>query len=386
MSDNEYAAQVQTLVDESYETFAAFALLAFEYVITFDREVRLVWGRKVTGATILFVLNRYWLFFQYVTQVVTTYPISQHVTHSCDIVGRMIIVGNAGPPFIWAAFSALRGYALSGRKWWIGILIALFYIPDIVINCIYYSGLTPIAVEPPFNCLLAADLSETTWIHFVISSRVCLIVGDLIVLIVTWHSTFGITRAAKVANIRMSLTNAILKDGECLLILNVVNIIINAVPNLSAVSAFQDPITSILVSRFLLNLRDTVGGGGGDGVVDCDTRPSFVRSARHARPMSTNLQFAEFVDSMGADLDHSLSETDSVSRSVEWSEVEDLGGGEATTGNELSSLSASTSVMHSSGEMGCSITPVDEEARTSPLESWDRALRRAESGPGSNST
>lgn len=56
------------------------ALLAYEYVITFDREVRLVWGGGVTGANTLFVLNRYWLFFQYVTQVVTTYPISQTVS------------------------------------------------------------------------------------------------------------------------------------------------------------------------------------------------------------------------------------------------------------------------------------------------------------------
>ncbi len=55
--------------------------------------------------------------------------------------------------------------------------------------------------------------SLLTALAVTIASRVCLIVGDLIVLIVTWHSTFSITRAAQVANIRMSLTGAILKDG-----------------------------------------------------------------------------------------------------------------------------------------------------------------------------
>ncbi|EIW64011.1 uncharacterized protein TRAVEDRAFT_67927 [Trametes versicolor FP-101664 SS1] len=330
MSDNELVDEVQTLFNETYYTFAAFALLAYEYVITFDREVRLVWGGGVTGANTLFVLNRYWLFFQYVTQVVTTYPISQT---SCTVVGYMVIVGNGGPPFIWAVFSTLRGYALSGRKWWVAILIFAFFLPDIVLTAIYYSRLVPIAVEPPFNCLLASNLPEATWIQFTIASRVCLIVGDLIVLIVTWHSTFGITRAARVANIRMSLTTAILKDGTlyfaCLLILNVVNIIVNAVPNSSAVSAFQDPVTSILVSRFLLNLRDTLGGDVHD------TRPSFVASTRNGpHAASTGMQFANFVDPMGAELDHGLSGSDG-SYSTEWSEGDD----ERFADNEMASLS-----------------------------------------------
>ncbi|KAI0359561.1 hypothetical protein OH77DRAFT_1420084 [Trametes cingulata] len=316
-ASGEYAAATQDI-----------ALLAFEYVITLDREVRLVWGRKATGATVLFVLNRYWLFFQYITQVITTYPLSQSVStnsgsYVCEVVGYMVIVGNGGPPFIWAAFSTLRGYALSGRKWWVAPLIFAFYIPDIVVNCIYYSKLAPVALAPPFNCLLSNGLPEITWIHFTIAGRVCLIAGDLLVLLITWRSTFGITRAAKVAKVQMSLTNAILKDGACLLILNVVNIVVNAVPNDSAVSAFQDPITSILVSRFLLNLRDTFRGGGDE------TRPSFVRSY-HGRTATTTVQFADFVDPMGADLDHSLS-SDHSSTSLDWRF-------ESTTGNELASF------------------------------------------------
>ncbi|KAI0369027.1 hypothetical protein BV20DRAFT_968519 [Pilatotrama ljubarskyi] len=322
-----YAAAVETLINETYYTLAAFALLAFEYFITLDREARLVWDRKATGATVLFVLNRYWLFFQYITQVITTYPLSQKLfltTRRCEVVGYMVIVGNGGPPFVWAAFSTLRGYALSGRKWWVAPLIFVFYVPDIILNCIYYSKLVPVALSPPFNCLLSNGLPESTWVHFTIAGRVCLIAGDLVVLIVTWSSTFGITRAANAAKVQMSLTNAILKDGTCLLILNVVNIIVNAVPNNSAVSAFQDPITSILVSRFLLNLRDTFTSG------EDETRPSFVRSYR-GRTTATTVQFADFVDPMGADLDHGISASHD---SLAWSDW----GCESTTGNELASF------------------------------------------------
>ncbi|KAI0669609.1 hypothetical protein C8Q78DRAFT_977205, partial [Trametes maxima] len=329
-------------INQTDYTLAAFALLAFEYAITLDREVRLVWGRKVSGATLLFILNRYWLFFQYVTQVVTTYPISETVSYEyrvCNVVGYMVLVGNGGPPFIWAAFSTLRGYALSGRRWWIGLLILTLFIPDIVLTVVYYSKLKPAVLPPPFNCVLSSNTPESTWIHLpavVIAGRICLIVGDLLVLIITWHSTYAIRRAAHDGQLRMSLTKAILKDGTlyfaCLLILNVANIIVNAVPNSSAVSAFQDPITSILVSRFLLNLRDTSGG------VDVDmgsTRPSFVRSYRdHRRTTASTLQFSGFMDPMGADLDHGLT---SVSDDpITWDGGED--GDACSEGNDISSL------------------------------------------------
>ena len=37
----------------------ASALIFFEYLLTFDQEVRLFWGKKLTGAVVLFVINRY---------------------------------------------------------------------------------------------------------------------------------------------------------------------------------------------------------------------------------------------------------------------------------------------------------------------------------------
>ncbi|KAI9062447.1 hypothetical protein FKP32DRAFT_1677387 [Trametes sanguinea] len=313
-----YIAAVRTIINETYYTLAAFVLLAFEYVITLDREVRLVWGRKTTGATVLFVLNRYWLFFEYITQVITMFPITvprfEHtllLATTCNVIGYMVIVGNAGPPLIWAAFSTLRGYALSGRKWWIAPLIFVFYVPHFILNCLYYAKLKPELAPPPFNCLLSSSIGEQTWID-----------------------TFAITKAASVARMRMSLTNAILKDGTiyfvCLLILNVVNIVVNAVAENGAVSAFQDPITSILVSRFLLNLRDTFGSD------EHDTRPSFVRSHR-GPTLLTTVQFADFVDPMGAELTHSFPA--SSEPSLTWTDED---GDWSADSNELSTLSATT--------------------------------------------
>ncbi|KAI9062446.1 hypothetical protein FKP32DRAFT_1593603 [Trametes sanguinea] len=327
--DEAYIAAVGTLTSEIYYTLAApFALLAYEYVITLDREVHLVWGRKLTGATVLFVLNRYWLFFEYITQTITVYPLSEavmHCTSSCNVVTYCTIIGNAGPPLIWAAFSTLRGYALSGRKWWTAPLIFICYLPHFILNCVWYASMKPELNPPPFNCGYSSSLSEETWIN-----RTCLILGDLIVLAITWRSTFGITRAANAVRMRTSLTNALLKDGMCLLILNVINIVVNVVAKTSGVSALQDPITSILVSRFLLNLRDTFENN------EHDSRPSFVRSHRGPAVL-TSLQFADFVEPMGAELTHSLPA--SSVPSMTWT---DATGEWTEESNELSSFSATT--------------------------------------------
>ena len=37
----------------------SLALIFFEYTLTFDQEVRLFWGKKLTGAVSLFFANRY---------------------------------------------------------------------------------------------------------------------------------------------------------------------------------------------------------------------------------------------------------------------------------------------------------------------------------------
>lgn len=35
------------------------ALIFYEYAITIDNEVRLIWRRRITGASVIFFLNRY---------------------------------------------------------------------------------------------------------------------------------------------------------------------------------------------------------------------------------------------------------------------------------------------------------------------------------------
>ena len=50
------------IVTQAYEPshyLTTSALIFFEYIITFDQEVKLFWGKKLTGAIGLFFANRY---------------------------------------------------------------------------------------------------------------------------------------------------------------------------------------------------------------------------------------------------------------------------------------------------------------------------------------
>ncbi|KAI0740404.1 hypothetical protein C8Q76DRAFT_790867 [Earliella scabrosa] len=58
-SGAELAALYGALVIENYCGFAILALVLCEHFVTFPEEVQLFWKRKWTGASVLFLANRY---------------------------------------------------------------------------------------------------------------------------------------------------------------------------------------------------------------------------------------------------------------------------------------------------------------------------------------
>ncbi|TBU55130.1 hypothetical protein BD310DRAFT_826441, partial [Dichomitus squalens] len=89
------------------------ALLAYDYIITFNSEVTLFWmGGHLSGATILFLLNRYVTLAERIVSV-SSFPYSVEVclpTVSSSFVATVVLRAVQYLP--WAAFSTLRSYAL----------------------------------------------------------------------------------------------------------------------------------------------------------------------------------------------------------------------------------------------------------------------------------
>ena len=49
------------------------ALLTYDYLLTFSGEIQFVWSRKFSGATVVFVLNRYVTLFSKIVLPISTF-------------------------------------------------------------------------------------------------------------------------------------------------------------------------------------------------------------------------------------------------------------------------------------------------------------------------
>ncbi|KAI0368193.1 hypothetical protein BV20DRAFT_980856 [Pilatotrama ljubarskyi] len=354
---------------EDCANFAEATLIFYEYFITFGSEVRLIWRRKITGASVLFFLNRYIMVFQNGITIASHWPMPDlvcrahfyilpsspaHTTalpayiclrlpcQSCTALAWMDIVLNLLPYFIWNGlfFHVLRNRPSCGSF--------EYDIPS----------MNPDNMPPPYNCEVDNAMNRrknsplklrvpVTPMTYVLTGA---IPGDSIVLAMTWWKTYRLKRAADAAHVKTSIVDMLLRDGtiyfgpdvefftvRTMLALNVLHIMINHVEQVSFMGDIADVLTSILVSRFIMNLRDIDGkdtgqisrsggtgdvdgvgiwhaGSGEDGWTASEQRGTIVFA--HA---------GDFIDSMGGPLEHSMARLEDDESSVEGSEVGQVG-------------------------------------------------------------
>ncbi|RDX48216.1 hypothetical protein OH76DRAFT_1312760, partial [Lentinus brumalis] len=275
------------------------AILAYDYLLTFPREVRFVWSRKFSPATTLFLLNRYIIILLYFVDLITLFPIIPSVggKSPCQGVGKFIVVLEIFPYIIWAAFSGLRTYALSQRNAFIGLFVFILSLVPAGINAYFLSTFTFVNLDPPSNCTAFSDITADLSKQLTIASRTSIIAADVFVIAVTWWNTYGIRKLSRHARLGTSFGTLLLRDGTIyfivLLAMNVVHMTLNTVkPNnlvqqASYVTILENPITSVLISRFILNLREVDQLGPGDASSE-NPLPSFVDS----RKQEETLRFA----------------------------------------------------------------------------------------------
>ncbi|EMD35913.1 hypothetical protein CERSUDRAFT_96139 [Gelatoporia subvermispora B] len=142
--------------------------------------------------------------------------------------------------------------------------------------------------------------------RLVSTTRTCMILSDMIVVAVTWFHTYKTRKAAQAANIQSSVANLLLRDGTfyfvILALLNATHMSLAITGVFTFLTVFSVPISSIIISRFLLNLRQ----------VDASRRdanwsmPSYVASTTSgATGTFPRGDFVSFLTgNMGKSLDH----------------------------------------------------------------------------------
>ncbi|RPD73047.1 hypothetical protein L226DRAFT_572502 [Lentinus tigrinus ALCF2SS1-7] len=352
MADGVAAPQLIAFYDSIFVQnccgFASLSLLVYEYAITFGREVDFFWRRKFTGASLLFFLNRYFPLVVNAVSFVGLAPLSDK-GYVFNNRARLAISRHSPVHTMGRSFSALRVFALSGRHWPLAILVFLLAAMPFMINCYTYTflkslndpvfgceatryispSLTKASVPPlspyaycsrltmstanPFAFALNADPAVT------IVSRTCLMASDVLVIITTWAATRNtVNLHGPNRGIGHTFAGTLLRDGTVyfvvLLVLNALHLTFTMLPIVDAslapvsyITLFTEPITAVLVSRFMLNLQAV------------NRRAINGDSQRTLTLQIGSVNFERVIGSLGSDV---LSVTSSVDFSTDAEETE----------------------------------------------------------------
>ncbi|KAI0357324.1 hypothetical protein OH77DRAFT_1398753, partial [Trametes cingulata] len=160
------------------------ALLFFEWAITLDREVELVWLNKRTGASLLFVLNGYLMLWSYVISLPLNFQL-------CNVLGWFVTVSEVFPCIVWALFSSFRAAALSAGDLRVGAAV----------------------LAPSLAAIGISLVTDRTATIDALISRLLFILVDAMVIGITWKNTYGTWRVAAESGAQATLVTLLLRDG-----------------------------------------------------------------------------------------------------------------------------------------------------------------------------
>ncbi|OCH90808.1 hypothetical protein OBBRIDRAFT_825716 [Obba rivulosa] len=287
-----------------YVSLAGSVLILYDQLLMLPHEVQYIWGRKFTSVTGIFYLNK-WISIAWAMMTIGSFWTPTFL-RGClavydleDVIGLCLFI-------VWAVFSSVRVYAISGGTWWLAIIVFALSIVPFITNMYsdFAAGQTTLDTLPflGVQCVAESTASGPLEIGLVLSTRLCAITSDTLILSITWYRTFSIKRTAYRNKIKSPLSTMLLKDGTIyflvLLILNILTVVGDLTDFIDTVTYFSIPFQSIITTHFLLSLRQTaVVVTFGE---DVSTRPDTSR----LESRRSSIRFTSFVDNMGEQLDH----------------------------------------------------------------------------------
>ncbi|KAI1795386.1 hypothetical protein LXA43DRAFT_992523 [Ganoderma leucocontextum] len=247
---------------------SASALLIYDMILTMDCEVKTMWQRRLRVVDFVYFTNRYGQLWNVLLSIVlfAHYDDDQR----CHALSILAQIATMVPNISWAAFSGLRTYALSNGNLLFGWIVfgmsSTFIIPSI------YSleGLQGVSLPSPLNCVSSNSTARATMI---IASRTIFLVSEIIVMTLTWRNTIMDQRLIRRLPPRAhSLQRVLLVNGiMCFAVSFILNGLMFTMELASGskgsrmaeclrqivniVGPFRNSISTILLSRFLLELE-----------------------------------------------------------------------------------------------------------------------------------
>ncbi|KAF8068040.1 hypothetical protein FPV67DRAFT_1169666 [Lyophyllum atratum] len=242
-------------------SLASCVMLFYDIALTMDEEVERVWLRRFTPMTGLWFLNRYLSPLGFI--VVTT---SFHQPWNKEVCHRYVLFPEAlkiVTSFTIGVVFIIRLYAIYSRSMTVAILGGLFLAAELGIKTWSFTDGTSLDLP---NGLIGCILVGRNDARFVFT-WVAELAFDSIMFFATFYRVVQHNRLRH--GTAKNLLDLILRDGvmyfAVIFIANLVTVLmfLLASPDIKAINAsFSTLITSLMVSRLILNLRGATERGG----------------------------------------------------------------------------------------------------------------------------
>ncbi|KAJ7881569.1 hypothetical protein B0H14DRAFT_2704969 [Mycena olivaceomarginata] len=233
---------IQTELNSSYYLAAAsFTLLFYDYFLTFEWEVSRYWARpNLSWATIFFFLNRYGTLLGNIPVVIQNFWTTPSTPEKSAVV--MLI---------------LRTYALYKRN---NRILAFMLVFGVVVVCVCLVRTTLFSTK---GAGLSGDLGLYIGCTYAITARQsvspiiawsAMALFDCMIFSLTLYKSFGWHLTG------LNLFTVLLRDGTVIVILNLSNIL--------TFVDYTRGLSSLMISRLMLNLRDPSLAGVPESTTD----------------------------------------------------------------------------------------------------------------------
>ncbi|KAF8522545.1 hypothetical protein JB92DRAFT_3094244 [Gautieria morchelliformis] len=236
---------------------AGFVMMIYDHALTLANEVQYVWKRPLSGATILFALNRYITPLKFIVEVVAFQsPAWTKNVWACDHFVRFEGGGSIAITAVAESIMMLRVYAIWERDGRILAFLGCLWVIQVAFctMALVYTERVPLP-SVLVGCMLTGSLSHA---GLFIPFWVMPLITDSAVFLLTLWRTQKFSRGHN----KMALFQVLQRDGVlyflCIFSANLLNVILflTAMDDLKALGAgFSQMITSLMISRLVINLR-----------------------------------------------------------------------------------------------------------------------------------
>ncbi|KAF8482368.1 hypothetical protein JB92DRAFT_3034464 [Gautieria morchelliformis] len=227
---------------QRYCLLSSSCMIFYEYLVTFDEEVNLIWNYRQSTVTLLFFASRY------------ATPISMilDLLSDCQTYIRSMFPVIA-PLVILSRITILRTYALYTLNKRILLSLGALWVVTTVLMALVLTSFGLGAAATAEICLLGRTLSKLVSVFWAAQ-----LVLDTTVFVLTVRKTSKYTRHRHPRNPVTALVNVYLRDGAVYYVgvfgIHLLNFLITFV-SLATIRSFSQTVSSVLVCRLVLSLR-----------------------------------------------------------------------------------------------------------------------------------